>query len=536
MKDQQIVAIYCRLSKEDLDKKGRDESESIQNQKLMLMDYAVSNGLLIHNVYVDEDMSGFSDRLAFKRMLRDAANGQFNIVLCKHQSRFTRDMELVEKYIHGLFPEWGIRFISLTDNVDTDIKGNKKARQIYGLINEWYSEDLSNNIRTVFRKKMEAGQYLGAFAAYGYMKDPNDRHKIIVDETAAAVVREIYNMYLGGYGTFKIATTLTERGVPTPTQHKRNMGLNFQSPNTYKHSEKHGVWASSTIKKILQNQIYIGVLIQGRERKVSYKTKKTVLTHEDDWVVIENNHEPLVDRAMFRKVQKILESNRRVYREKNNLYSRTHLFAGKIKCADCGSTMERAGATRDGKTHYIRCKLASRTRGRDCTPHRTKLELLEAGVLMSIQDLLGEIQLSINEQKDAEKILSKHLDGNDQGEKVKKQLLDIEAKLEAVQKKLVTSYSDKIDGLISESDFILFRTAFDGEKCSLERKMRQLEQNLKDMHHRKENSKNIGVLLNKYATITVLTHEIVNDFIEVIEISESDEQTNKQVVHISWLF
>ena len=222
MKDQQIVAIYCRLSKEDLDKsKSTDESESIQNQKLMLMDYAAGNKFLIHNVYVDEDMSGFSDRPAFKQMIKDAADGRFNIVLCKHQSRFTRDMELIEKYIHGYFVEWGIRFISLTDNVDTNVVGNKKARQIYGLINEWYSEDLSNNIRTVFRKKMEAGQFLGAFAPYGYKKDPENRHGLVPDDGAVDVVREIYGLYLEGWGCRKLQPlSQKEKYSPLPFTRK----------------------------------------------------------------------------------------------------------------------------------------------------------------------------------------------------------------------------------------------------------------------------------------------------------------------------
>ena len=161
------AALYCRLSKEDLEKSG-NESESIQNQKMLLVDYATANDFAIHKIYTDEDKSGFGDRPAFRQMIKDARAGFFNTIICKHQSRFTRDMELVEKYIHGHFVDWGIRFISITDHVDTDIRGNKKARQIHGLINEWYSEDLSENIRAVFRKKMQQGQFIGAFACYGY--------------------------------------------------------------------------------------------------------------------------------------------------------------------------------------------------------------------------------------------------------------------------------------------------------------------------------------------------------------------------------
>jgi len=167
MSNSNRAAIYCRLSNEDADKS--DESESIANQKLLLMEYAVSQGFIIHKIYSDDDCSGLDRaRPQFNQMLADARNGLFNIILCKTQSRFTRDMELVEKYIHGLFNDWHIRFIGLIDNVDTNVKGNKKARQIYAMINEWYSEDLSENIRAVFRRKMRDGQFLGSFAPFGY--------------------------------------------------------------------------------------------------------------------------------------------------------------------------------------------------------------------------------------------------------------------------------------------------------------------------------------------------------------------------------
>ena len=269
------------------------------------------HGFLVHNIYVDTDLSGFSDRPEFKRMIRDAANGCFDTVICKHQSRFTRDMELVERYIHGYFVEWGIRFIGLTDNVDTNVKGNKKARQIYGLINEWYSEDLSENIRAVFRRKMRDGQFLGPFTCYGYKKDPNDRHRLVKDNEAAEVVREIFAMYTAGITAAEIARTLTERGTPTPTQYKKGLGLNFHCPGTARRGDRHGVWAVTTVRRILKNDTYIGTLTQGRERKVSYKSRKTVAVPKHEWIVIENNHEPIVDVSVFRTAQDLLRSNRR---------------------------------------------------------------------------------------------------------------------------------------------------------------------------------------------------------------------------------
>ena len=185
------AAIYCRLSKEDEHKTG--ESESIQNQKSMLIEYAVQKGFDIYQIYSDEDYSGIDrDRPAFNAMIEAASQHRFDVVLAKTQSRFTRDMELVEKYLHGKFVEWGIRFIAVVDHVDTDDRANKKSRQINGLVNEWYLEDLSNNVRSVLDHKRREGQYIASFALYGYRKDPDARGHLVIDPEAAAVVERMF--------------------------------------------------------------------------------------------------------------------------------------------------------------------------------------------------------------------------------------------------------------------------------------------------------------------------------------------------------
>ena len=188
----QAVAIYCRLSKEDLDENKIDNlSRSIQNQKSMLTDFAEINGWQIFDIYCDDNLSGVArDRPEFNRLIRDASLRKFNIILCKNQSRFTRDMQLVEKYIHGLFPIWGIRFVGMVDGADTSVKGNKKARQINGLVNEWYLEDMSENIKSSLDDLRRKGHHIGAWVRYGYMKDPNQKGHIIPDPVAAAVVEK----------------------------------------------------------------------------------------------------------------------------------------------------------------------------------------------------------------------------------------------------------------------------------------------------------------------------------------------------------
>jgi len=506
------------------------------------MDYAVNSGFLIYKVYVDEDLSGFSDRPGFKQMIMDASSGKFNIILCKSQSRFTRDMELVERYIHGYFVEWGIRFIGLTDNVDTNVKGNKKARQIYGLINEWYSEDLSNNIRTVFRKKMEDGQFLGAFASYGYIKDPDNKHKIIIDEDAAATVREMFQMCLNGYGSTKIASVLTEKRIPTPTQHKKNQGMRFNSPNVSLYSVKYGSWSSTTIKKMLSNEAYIGTLIQGREKKLSYKSKKVVIAPQNEWVVIENNHEPIISQEDFRKVQLLSKSRRRSIPEsaggQDGAIDRPHILAGKVKCAECGSSMVRNGLTRARDTYYLRCMLSAKTNRRECTPHSIKQDALEAAILESIRELLAKAVDGYASQE----IISDVEAGIESKANplaiIERQLLDINSKLDEAKHNLISAYKDKNKGILEESDFLIFKATFEKEAQLLESKRKLMEQEKSELALRQRSKDNINSMLQKYVELDKLTHEIVNDFVETIYVSVVDKSNrcNKYSITIAWNF
>ena len=237
------AAIYCRLSEEDKDKRHvTDDSESIQNQKSMLIQYATEQGWEIYGIYSDDDYTGADrSRPEFNRLLEDAKHKKFDIVLCKTQSRFTRELELVEKYIHGYFPIWGIRFVSIVDNADTENKGNKKSRQINGLVNEWYLEDMSENIKSVLTDKRKNGYHIGAFALYGYQKDSQQKGHLLIDEEAAEVVREVFTLFSQGYGKTAIAEILNEQGVPNPTEYKRQKGLRYQQLYSRKRSDdRHG--------------------------------------------------------------------------------------------------------------------------------------------------------------------------------------------------------------------------------------------------------------------------------------------------------
>lgn len=289
------AAIYCRLSKEDAAKTG-PESESIQNQRSMLLRYAAEHGYTVQEVYIDEDYSGADRRRpAFNQMLAAAERREFDVILAKTQSRFTRDMELVEKYLHGKFAEWGIRFIAVVDHVDTQDRAGKKARQINGLINEWYLEDLSDNVRSVLTHKRWQGDYIATFALYGYRKDPADHSRLLPDPEAAAVVRHIYALYLQGYGTARIAHILNAEGIPPPSVYRQQHGGPAHTGS--------GQWSRATLHQMLTNRTYAGDLEQGRRRKVSYKSARSVRLPRSQWIVVPGTHEGLVSRADFAAVQ-----------------------------------------------------------------------------------------------------------------------------------------------------------------------------------------------------------------------------------------
>lgn len=291
------VALYLRLSKEDM--QGDCVSESIKNQELLLRDFAKCNDWEIVKIYTDEDYSGlYDDRPAFSQMISDAYAGHFDIVVAKNQSRFTRNMIHMEKYLHEIFPRIGIRFIGVLDGIDTDKKTNKKARQIYALTNEWYCEDLSENIRMVFRKKMKAGQNLAAYAPYGYQKDVTDHHKLVIDEEAADIVRYIFKSTLKGMKISEIADRLDERNIRTPLEYRKQL----------EHKKQ---WSVSTIRKILSNPTYIGMLIQGKSERISYKDKRLRYIAPENWVCMKNHHEAIIEVEEYEQVQTIRHSRRK---------------------------------------------------------------------------------------------------------------------------------------------------------------------------------------------------------------------------------
>lgn len=380
MNTKSKVAIYCRLSEEDRNKQHEtDDSNSIQNQKSMLIQYVLEQGWEVYNIYSDDDYTG-SDRRRpeFNKLLNDAEHRKFDIILCKTQSRFTRELELVEKYIHGLFPIWGIRFISIVDNADTANKGNKKSRQINGLVNEWYLEDMSENIRSVLADRRKNGFHIGAFALYGYKKDPEQKGHLIIDEEAAAVVREVFTLFSQGYGKTAIARMLNDRGIPNPTEYKRLHGLRYKQP-TRKNST---LWKYFAISDMLTNEIYIGNMVQGKYGSVSYKTKQNKPRPKEEWYRVEGTHEPIIDRELWDRVQSMVAEKAKPF-----TVGTIGLFARKARCMSCGYTM-RSNKQTDGR-HYLQC--SNRHVAKDaCIGSFISVKKLEQAVISELNKLSQE--------------------------------------------------------------------------------------------------------------------------------------------------
>ena len=495
------VAIYCRLSREDDDKlHENDESESIQNQKSMLINYAIEKSWDIYNIYCDEDYSGIdSRRPEFNKLLEDAKSHKFDIVLCKTQSRFTRDMEIVEKYLHNKFIEWNIR------------------------VNEWYLEDLSENIRKTFDSKRKQGLHIGSFVCYGYKRCPENKNKLIIDTEVADVIRLIFNLYEQGNGVTKIAQILNDKGILTPTKYKQSQGINFKNQG-----KNIDYWCESTVSKILKNEVYIGNLVQGYNKKLSYKSKKMVNQPKSEWIIVENTHEPIITKEQFYKVQEIFKSKTR--RCKNG---EVHLFANKLVCLDCGTKLYKC--QNDRGYIYFSCKGSKKLYG-TCTPHSIGYENLKNLVTEKIKEKILAFYNFDNISDDL-------FISNDNFNKAK--LLEskketLSKDMESINKAIKELYLNKVSGKVPEDIFEDLNASFLSDKSTKQKELSKTENDLSNLKEKELNSKFIKEqkekIINHFKDFKVLNYDIVNSFIDYIEIGEKNKKTKTQDIVIHWNF
>lgn len=520
------VGIYLRLSNEDKDKINKNNpSESIKNQRNMLLDYINKHQeLILIDEYCDEDLSGAGTyRPEFERLISDCEKRKLDIVLCKSQSRFSRDMEIVERYINNKFKEWNIRFIGLADNADTENYGNKKSRQINGLVNEWYLEDVSNNIRSAFNSKMKEGEFISPFAAFGYEISKENNNKLIIDPFASDIVKEIYNLYLKGFGYTKIVKYLNDKNIPSPSLYKyqKNIKLNIVS-NKPRESIK---WNPNTIKTILTNELYIGNLIQGKRTTVSYKNHKIINKPKNKWIKKENTHAAIIDKNIFDKVQ--LEIKKRTKPLKST--GLVHSFSGKVFCLECKNHLRKKNSS---KHEYLVCSHINDNYINCLNKSSIRYDVLEKIILnlinKKIKDYFDLNMLKKNYFNNSKNSFSKKL------ESLKKQKKDIIKKINSNNKYLKNIYEDKVNKVISLKEFKDLITIYKNDIQKLNSELNFIKKEISYYETKKHFDP--YKLFNKYYQLKKLNRFIVNEFIDKIFIGQIYEKTNTRNIEIIWNF
>lgn len=515
------AVIYCRLSEEDRDKKSKnDESESIQNQKALLCQYAVEHNMDIVGIYSDDDFRGSDrNRPEWNRLLSDAEHRKFDVILCKTQSRFTRELEMVEKFIHGLLLQWGVRFIGVVDNADTDNKGNKKSRQINGLVNEWYLEDMSDSIKAALTTRREAGLHIGSFPLYGYEKDHDNKGHLIVDEEAADVVREVFRLYADGMGKTAIARLLNDRGVPNPTEYKRLKGTKYKTP-------KHKFctfWKYFSISDILINEMYIGHMVQGKYGSVSYKTGRNRPRSKDTWIRKENTHDPIIDIELWTRVQEMVGLKAKPFSN-----GEIGLFAKKARCINCGYTMR---SSKNRGVHYLKCG-TKHTAKEACEGSFIRVDTLE-------QAVLSELRLLLDEYLDKD-IASRNIKLSDN---IDKKIDKLEVDKVAYCKKVAECslafknlYLDKVKGLISVPEFIELSREISCDKERLEALIKNVEDEISLLERKRAEAKTKKQIIEQYSNVEHLDRMMVEKLVDYIAVGKRDSVSKQVPIEIHWNF
>lgn len=511
------AAFYLRLSKEDGDK---EESNSIDSQRGLLRDYLNRKPELeFYDEYVDDGYSGTNyDRPAFQRMLVDARARRITCILVKDLSRFGRNYLETGRYIQQIFPQLGIRLIAVNDHVDTggeSQQGFDMMLSIRNIFNENYSQDISRKVQSSFKVMQKAGAFCGAHASYGYRKNPADRHKLVVDPYAAGVVRDIYDWYLSGAGQRTIAARLNEKGILCPSVYKQQNGENYRNGRKL---DTTSYWTYATIHRILQNGMYKGCMVQNKSvRRMRGKAKQRP---REEWIMVPGTHEAIIDPKIWDRVQELLRQRTRTMDFEKNV----GLFAGFLKCADCGRAMVKRQYPDKGgeKRRFYTCGAYSRSGTDICSSHHIRHEILERIVLDDLNIVLrsvGDLKHMVEDQR------KERPDAGRQQEKEAKRIRERLQKLERLKKE---GYLDYKEELLSKEEYLELRTDYLGQERLLKEKLEKLVRAKTEDPMEMLNSPWIQNLLT-LRKLDALDRSTIVEFVEKIEIGEKNEDHQQEI-------
>lgn len=505
------AASYSRLSREDGDKM---ESDSIRNQKDLIADYAAQRGIRIVSEYTDDGYSGTNfDRPNFQRMMEDVKKKKINCIIVKDLSRLGRNYIETGRYLEKIFPFMGVRFIAINDHYDSaDQNGDSDQIVIpfKNLINDAYCRDISIKIRSQLDVKRKNGKFIGSFAAYGYLKDPADKNHLLIDENAAEIVRTIFGLKLNGFSSQRIMEKLDEMKIAPPLEYKRMSGLNFNSGFRSGRTPK---WSIGTINRILRNELYIGTMVQGKNRKINYKVKQSRPVDEASWIRVQETHDAIIPKPIFEIVQRLTELDTRTAPASDSVYT----LSGFLRCGDCGQNMIRRTVVKKDKPYnYYYC--STYKRGDGCTSHNISEAKLMTNVLAVVQH---QIRLLV----EADRILSAidELPTQNLGVKsVDTQIAALEAEIERYKDLKSKVYKDMTDGIVSRDEFKDINTRFTDKINSAKTAQEELIAKREKLLSRENNSRPWMETFREYRNVSELDRKMIASLIASIVVYDTD--------------
>lgn len=504
---------YIRLSREDLNR-GRDDSNSVANQKKLLGEFSERHSDEFENVqtYVDDGFTGTdTEREGFQKLLADVISKKVNCVIVKDLSRLSRNYTDAGSLIENLFVKMNVRFISLMEGVDSYQNPDSISSilvPITNVINDNFCYQTSKKIRQVFDCKRRNGEFIGAFAPYGYEKDPQNGHCLIIDEKAAEVVRDIFSMFLDGMSKNAIVHTLNEHGVPCPTVYKReHLGLKYQNPRA--DPVLQSLWCAVTISSILKNRVYCGDMVQGRSRIKSYKIHIQERVPEEDWFIVENTHEAIIDRETFQKVQRLLFRDTRTA----PLINTPYLFSGFLYCADCGKSVTRS--VLKGTVYYY-CRTYKDQSKTACTKHTLKHDRLESAVLYAIRQ---QIYLAVNYSKTIEQINRKPIIKS-QTKKLTDALEQKEMEFAKIARYKQAIYQDWKDGEINRAEYSHMKEDYDRQGVILADVIEKLQKEKVAFEKEVDIENPFLATFRQYQNIDHVTRDVLIELVDHIRVYE----------------
>lgn len=515
MKKQQHykAALYCRLSVDDGNFGG---SVSIETQKILLEQYCKDHKITDYKFYCDDGCSGTNfDRPSFKKMLSDIDEGKINLVIVKDLSRFGRNYVEAGMYVQR-FTDSNIRFIAADDNYDSLVNSNDLLFPIKNVVNEMYARDVSKKTKAAKKAKARDGQFIGSKAPFGYKIDPNDRHHLIVDEPAAQVVKRIFRLASEGVGYNKMAKIFREEKVLTPIAY-----FNLNNPDYFKSDywRKEFDWHVTSIRAILNNEVYLGKLVYGKQRNKSMKSKEKVRNPKEDWIVVENCHEPIITQELWDTVHKILNAKHRPAKA-----GEVQMFAGLLYCSDCGHCLTYSQKQRkDGSYHGAYSCWMYKTHGKEyCASHYITFDTIYELVLIDIQRNLFQYRKNTDKFKS---ILSRKYqsDSQKQAEQITLEYEQKQKRCEELDKIISRLYEDNVLGRIGDERYESMSQSYELEQVEIKKALPILKSKIDELKRQSDCADNFINVIKKYTIIDKLDAAILNELIDKIVVHHKEQ-------------